>query len=312
MHPAFSVIFFTTASGAGYGLLALLGLLAPLGLLPAGRWFGFAGLALALGLITFGLLSSTFHLGHPERAWRALSQWRSSWLSREGIVAVATYLPAGLFGIGWVFLERVDGVFAIAGVLSALGAVATVGCTAMIYASLKPVPQWRSRWVLPGYLAFAAMTGALLLVALAGPFGATVPWLGYLAVAAVLVGLAVKLAYWRAIDGAAAVSTAESATGLGRLGGVHLLDPPNTEENYLMREMGYRVARKYAARLRRLALLFGFVAPALLIVMSIGTGAWPAGLLAALSAGLGMVIERWLFFAEARHTVQLYYGAREV
>src|SRR5690348_10761325 len=102
MHPAFSVILFTTASGAGYGLLLLIGLLAGTTLLPHGSWFGFAGLALALGLASFGLLASTFHLGHPERAWRAFSQWRSSWLSREGVASVATFLPAGLFGIAWI------------------------------------------------------------------------------------------------------------------------------------------------------------------------------------------------------------------
>lgn len=77
MHPAPSIIAFTTASGAGYGLLFLLAMTAPADLLPARRWFGLAALALALGLITFGLIGSLFHLGHPERAWRALSQWRS-------------------------------------------------------------------------------------------------------------------------------------------------------------------------------------------------------------------------------------------
>src|SRR5256885_1551665 len=106
MHPAFSVIIFTTASGAGYGLLALLGLGATLGLLPADFTFGLVAFGLALGLITGGLLSSTLHLGHPERAWRAFSQWRTSWLSREGVASVATYLPAGLFALGWVVWGR--------------------------------------------------------------------------------------------------------------------------------------------------------------------------------------------------------------
>jgi DMSO reductase anchor subunit len=103
MHPAFSVVFFTTATGAGYGLLALLGMLGGLGFIPANFWLGFVGMAVALGLVAAGLLSSTGHLGRPERAWRAFSQWRSSWLSREGMASVATFIPAGLFGIGWVF-----------------------------------------------------------------------------------------------------------------------------------------------------------------------------------------------------------------
>src|SRR5438309_5897561 len=104
MHPALSIVFFTTASGAGYGLLGLLGILAPLGILPADRAFGLVALALALGAVTGGLASSAAHLGHPERALRAFSQWRSSWLSREGVASVVTYIPAGLFAIGWVFL----------------------------------------------------------------------------------------------------------------------------------------------------------------------------------------------------------------
>src|SRR3546814_17976234 len=87
MHPAYSVVFFTTASGAGYGLLALMGLFGALGLLPPDPWLGAVGLGMALAAITAGLLSSTVHLGHPERAWRAFSQWRSSWLSREGVAA---------------------------------------------------------------------------------------------------------------------------------------------------------------------------------------------------------------------------------
>src|SRR5271165_2355947 len=81
MHPALSIVFFTTASGAGFALLLLLGLGAPLGLVPASASFGFAALAFAFLLAVAGLASSAFHLGRPERAWRAFSQWRSSWLS---------------------------------------------------------------------------------------------------------------------------------------------------------------------------------------------------------------------------------------
>src|SRR6266487_6970719 len=102
VHPALSVIVFTTASGIGYGLLAWVGLLAPIGALPLERRFGAVSLALAIGFITAGLLSSTIHLGHPERAWRAFSQWRSSWLSREGLAALATYVPALAFAVLWL------------------------------------------------------------------------------------------------------------------------------------------------------------------------------------------------------------------
>ena len=120
MHPAYSVIFFTTATGAGYGLLAPFGLAAGFGLLPADFGFALAGTAMAYVLIVAGLLSSTFHLGHPERAWRALSQWRSSWLSREGVLAIAAFGPTGLFAYGWVMLSETGGVYALAGLLGAV------------------------------------------------------------------------------------------------------------------------------------------------------------------------------------------------
>src|SRR3954454_18781981 len=136
MHPALSVILFTTASGAGYGLLALCGVLAPFGVLPEGPWFAVVTVGLAFALITAGLLSSTLHLGHPERAWRAMSQWRSSWLSREGVLSIATYVPAGFFAILWVGLGFVSSIF---GVLTLICALATLSATAMIYASLKPI-----------------------------------------------------------------------------------------------------------------------------------------------------------------------------
>src|ERR1700757_3462477 len=118
MHPALSIIFFTTSSGAGYALLMLLGLGAPLGLVPPSASFGFAAIAIAVLLAAGGLASSAFHLGRPERAWRAFSQWRSSWLSREGVFSVLTFLPVAIFGIGWGFFDTTGGLVGLWGVLA--------------------------------------------------------------------------------------------------------------------------------------------------------------------------------------------------
>ena len=145
MHPAYSVILFTTASGAGYGLLALLGLVGFNHGQASSLAFGLTAMVIALGLITVGLLSSTFHLGHPERAWRAFSQWRSSWLSREGVAAVITYVPALLFGLAWSGLIEAPGLIGPLGLLTAVMAMVTVFCTAKIYSTLTTIRAWNNR-----------------------------------------------------------------------------------------------------------------------------------------------------------------------
>jgi sulfite dehydrogenase (quinone) subunit SoeC len=312
MHPALSVIVFTTASGAGYGFLAWLGVWAVAGWLPAHRGFAAVSLALSLGAITVGLLSSTFHLGHPERAWRAFSQWRSSWLSREGVAAVATYAPALLFAFGWLIVGSTSGVWAAFGGLAALGAVITVGCTALIYQSLKPVQRWNNGWVLPNYLALAAMTGVLWLNAAMSAFGMSDAYLNLAAFLCIPLAGILKVRYWRFIDRMASQSDAGTATGLGALGSVRLLEAPHTSENYLTKEMGFQIARKHAAKLRMITLVAAFFLPQILTLAGILA---PVALVpfcaiaAAVIATLGVLIERWLFFAEAKHTVMLYYGA---
>jgi sulfite dehydrogenase (quinone) subunit SoeC len=312
MHPALSVIVFTTASGAGYGLLAWIGILLPTGLVPGDRGFGLLALANALILITAGLLCSTAHLGHPERAWRAFSQWRTSWLSREGVASLATYVPAGILGLAWIWLGRIDDATALCGLAAAVLATLTVFCTAMIYASLKTIRQWNDPWVPAVYLALAAMTGALWLNALVHMWGTARPDLDTIALVVTAIGLAAKLGYWRSIDTAKPRSTPETATGLAPRGGhVRFLESPHTEDNYLLQEMGYRIARKHARKLRRITLVLGFAAPALLTAVALAAGGPIATLSALLAAGAsiaGVFVERWLFFAEARHTVTLYYG----
>lgn len=312
MQPALSIIFFTTASGAGFGLLMLTGIAAPLGLLPSNPGFGVVTLLTAGLLAVAGLLSSTLHLGHPERAWRAFSQWRTSWLSREGVLSVTTFLPTAVFAIGWVIFGRLGGIVGLCGILAAALASGTVYCTAMIYRSLKPVRQWHNCWVVPSYLALGLMS-SLLLLDLIVRF-----WVRPHAIplaTLVVIGAAwwLKERYWRFIDTASAPSTAASATGLGQRGPVRMLEPPNTEENYLLREMGFHIARKHRLRLRLIARVAGFLVPLLATLAALfGFAPLPAAFVAVLSAALGLIVERWLFFAEAKHTVMLYYGAEAV
>jgi DMSO reductase anchor subunit len=312
MDPAYSVIVFTTASGAGYGLLIWLAIGSLLNLVPRTPVFGFFGLSMALALITMGLLTSALHLGRPERVWRAFSQWRTSWLSREGVASIVTYVPAGLLGVGWVSGEIVPGQIVIGAVLSVPCALATLWCTGMIYASLPTIRAWHQPLVAPVYLALGLATGGVLLTLLLSLYGVEARWIAAASAAAVLLGAILKWRYWLAIDAAKKPATAEAATGLGHLGTVQPLDPPHTQANFVMREMGYRVARRHAQRLRGIvaALLFvlPFAASLLLVLIDlppVGQAAIDA--LSTLSMALGVLTERWLFFAEAEHVVVVYY-----
>ena len=305
MHPAFSIIAFTTVSGFGYGLAALLGL----GLLDPQLISTKLAHVTALALISAGLMSSTLHLRNPQRAWRAFSQWKSSWLSREGVLAVATFVPLCISAYAAIFQSRH---VPVAGLLGTAGAIATVYCTSMIYASLKSVQAWHTPLTSACYLLFAGSSGSLLALVFAFAGGGETMALAVCGTVFLWAAWCAKLA-WRAnMLGAAPWSTPESATGLGHLGQVRLFLSPHGTDNYLTREMGFRVARKHAEKLFAIALLGGGVLPAALVLLALiggGQGGFVglAVLFAVVFHALGLLVERWLFFAEARHAVMNYY-----
>jgi len=290
MHPAPSVILFTTFSGLGFGLLFWLGIHPN----PPTGWVAFVFFAIAYLGAVGGLLASTFHLGHPERALKAFSQWKTSWLSREGICAVATLLIMALYGAGLVFFGAH---WAPLGWLGALGALATVFTTSMIYAQLKTVPRWK-HWTTPALFLLLSLGGGALL---AGNVRFALP---LLIIAGVLQAFA-----WFHGDGrfAASGTTMETATGLGHIGTVRAFEPPHTGTNYLMKEFIHVVGRKHALQLRVIALVLGFVVPVLMLLMTFHH--WNA-LVAVVSHIAGVLALRWLFFAQAEHVVGLYYGKR--
>jgi DMSO reductase anchor subunit len=304
MHPAYSVIFFTVASGMGFGLLALLGLAPLFGIEPVGA-LGWMGFVLALGACVAGLLSSTQHLGHPERAWRAFSQWRSSWLSREGVLAVATLATGGLYALLALFFGSV---ITWLGIVVAVLAIATIHATAMIYAQLKTVQRWNNGWTVAGYHAFALASGFLILSVILALLSSEPTSLSSFAVIALVVGGLIKFNWWRHGDNTPALSTPESATGLGHIGEVRMFEPPHTGSNYLLKEMGFKIGRKHRTKLRRLIILLGFGGPLVLCLVSMsGILQAPLLVLALVAHLTGMLMERWLFFAEAEHSVMTYY-----
>jgi DMSO reductase anchor subunit len=306
MHPALSVIVFTSVSGLGYGLAAVLGL----GFLdPAALSTKLAHLV-ALAMVAGGLLSSTLHLHNPQRAWRAFSQWRSSWLSREGVLAVASFVPL-LSGAALSVLQ--SRYSPLVGIISAIACACTVYCTAMIYASLKSVQAWDTPLTPAAYLLLSASGGCLLgaLFGLLG--GGDMRLLLAVGVLLLVAAWAVKILWRQRATNEPPLSNPETATGLGHIGKVRLFEKPHSNDNYLTREMGFRVARKHADKLFTIAILAGGAAPALLALLLIlfggqGTLAVIVAALAVLIHAFGVLVERWLFFAEARHAVMNYYG----
>jgi DMSO reductase anchor subunit len=290
MHPAPSVILFTSLSGVGFGLLFFLGL----GMPASTGLNAFIFYAIAYVFAVGGLLFSTFHLGHPERALKAFTQWRSSWLSREAWLAVLALCVTGIGACAQIFFETRITVVSYAGAALCL---LTVFSTAMIYRQLATVPRWHTPMTPVLFLTYAIAGGALL----SGQIDIAQPVLGLLG--------ALQIFAWIQGDGAFARSgsTLNTATGLGDTGSVRAFEPPHTGTNYLLQEFVYVVGRKHAAKLRLIAIILLSGLPIVLLVLPFNH---MFAALAVLTHVAGVLVSRWLFFAQAEHVVGLYYGKR--
>lgn len=308
MNPPWSMILFTTLAGAAQGLLvALVGVdlaqAAGLVQVPAALWP--AGALLVLALAGVGLVAASFHLGRPMRAWRAASMWRTSWLSREVIL-----LPAFMAAVfAWGAAHWVGAPTVLPGVLAALLALALYVCTGMIYGAVKAIPEWATPMTPFNYAVLGLGSGWLLASALAAAMAPGIaPPLATMALAAIVLGAITRGAVlWRNLN-RVPKTTLQTAIGVrhprivqkaqGAMGGSF-----NTREYFHGRTPGFVRGMRWAAA------LLGFVLPAAAVAAITAGGSAPAAALGALFAVqfLGLVAERWSFFAEGQHTQNLYY-----
>jgi len=321
MHPAFSIIFLTTLIGAGQGLfLALYSgqLYSVFKLLPGENPnFYVAGSLLALLLLVAGLVSSFFHLGRPERAWRTASRWRTSWMSREVIVLPAFMGSVAAWGLihylGWnpVVVTFSENIAIDMSLL--LGAVATLLCftlflcTGMIYACIRMLQEWATPLTVINYTLLGGSSGFILATVFAAWQGSGMIWF--------FGGWSVILTALAFITRAASLfrnarlkrkSTLQTAIGIrhahieqkaqGSMGGSF-----NTREYFHGASQGKYKSVKWAFLL--------LVFPLPLILVSVGLGSHTFGLLLAafLVQYIGLLMERWFFFAQANHPQNLYY-----
>jgi DMSO reductase anchor subunit len=315
MKPAFSVVFLTTLSGAGQGLLiALFGveLAVRLGFIAASstppQMFFVLGAALAVALGGLGLLASFFHLGHPERAWRAIAMWRTSWLSRECLALPAFLACAFAYGVAHWFGSPWS--LAI-GALGVLASAVLFVCTSMIYACLRFLQEWATPLTMVNFVLLGCASGFTLATACAAWLAPSlVTGLAVCAGVLTLAGCASRVASLVRNARLRPKSTVQSATGI-KSAKLEQKSRGFTAGAFNLREFFHGKTPQTLQRIKWTFLVGAFAVPLVLIVLggsvpSIVASFW---LLCAACAVqyAGLVAERWFFFAEARHPQNLYY-----
>jgi len=324
VRPEPSVILLTTLIGAGQGLFVAIftaHALALFDLVPAADGTGFDAWAsvIALLLTGAGLVASFFHLGRPERGWRAIAQWRTSWLSREVIVLPAFMFAVFLYAmVQWAgyrpVLLRLPAGIAIdlattLGLAATLLALALFVCTGMIYACLRFLREWHSPLTVVNFVLLGCASGFTLAAAVSAASAPQLTTLfAWYALVFTLLGLAGR--------GAALVrnrrlkpkSTLQTAIGIKH--------PRIVQKSMGFQAGSFNTREFFHGRapgtlrwVRWAFLLAAFAVPALLLAMSLAASS-TALLAPAFAIQLaGLVAERWFFFAEANHPQNLYYQA---
>ncbi len=289
MHPAPSIILFTVLSGFGFGLTSIVGLLQFLNQISMVDIIIFSSMGLFFS--TIGLISSFFHLANKKNAIKSMSQWQTSWLSREAISSIFC-LSIVVGNIGWIFVQNMY--ISEVGIILFLLSLITVFTTSMIYAQLKTVPSWNNM-LTPTLFIFAALAGGSILIT------------DHASLVLLLIFAVLQVLFWYIADRSFIdiETTVGTALGFSKNEDIRAFDAAHTNRNYLLNEMIYKVARKHAVKIRYISFFAAFVLPMSLIL--IFPGNFSVSVLIIASHLVGIYFSRWLFFAEAKHSVSFYY-----
>ncbi len=308
MHPSKSIIFFTVISGTGYGIF--IGLLFNILFIEISYSLNYK---LFISLVSFlmivlGLLSSTLHLGHPERAWRAFSQWKSSWLSREGLVSVITFFPMVLFYYFWI--NNINGyVFLL--IILCIFSLLTIFCTGQMYATLKTIPSWNNSLVTPIYIFNGITVGSLFVYSINFYFNYNIFLYEKFIIITIILNLLLKISYWILIRQKSNTNI-QTAVGI-KSKNISFFEGPHTGKNYLTTEMINKSNNKKNNFLRLTFCILTFIIP-LYMINQYSTLIADQFILKLsmifvfILALVGMIIERYLFFIQSKHVVGFYYG----
>ncbi len=308
MHPALAVIFLTLFSGGGFGLMALVATVNDLqidgGLNPLQTT---VAVLLSLVFVTIGMLSSTAHLANPRNAWRAFTRWRTSWLAREGVFAVLFYPFAAAYLV-WIYFTGAPSAPAglvMASLAGVIGLI-TIFCQGMIYATLRTIRQWNTPLVPVNFYAMGLASGATVLALVRIALGGKAGFLAGTAMALIVAVAVLKGIYYFWI-GKPSGPTIHTATGFNRFS-VRLLDQGHTFGTFLTEEFGHRLPRERALGMKVVMYLLAVMIPLAALAIVVTDASSVAAAVAAVSVVAGIGVERWLFFVEAQHVVNLYHG----
>lgn len=306
MKPALSIVLFTTIAGSAQGVAVVLAAatlagVAPAGALPLMLWA-------VTGMLLAALAASFFHLGHPLRAWRAVLMWRTSWMSREVVL-----LPAFIGIVGaWALLSTIITMqVATSQVLAWLviaGAFLLWYCTAMIYACIRFIQEWAHPLTIINYMTLGLASGVVTSGALAVLAGEDefATMLGGWALAATAGAWFTRMLSLRRNSRLKPKSTVQSATGINS-DRVVQKSMGMTGGSFNTREFFHGASMHAFRRAKAGFQVLAFAIPIALVVWAMMTGSGLAWLLAFVFQALGLVTERWFFFAQARHPQNIYY-----
>jgi sulfite dehydrogenase (quinone) subunit SoeC len=309
------MMLFTVLAGAAQGLVvALFGVEAAraLGLAVVPDAMLLVGLAITLVFGACGLAAATFHLGHPMRAWRAAAMWRTSWLSREVIVLPA-FLGAVLAWVGLLVLKSPGLSPLLPAAAAAVLSLALFVCTGMIYAAIKAMHAWATPLTPLNFALIGLASGGTLACALAALWAAPaatalLPSLAGWTLACTLLAAVGRITTLRRSLRGAMPSTLQSALGI-RHPRIALMAAGTLAPGFNEREFEHGRSAATLARVRWAAAIAGFAGPAAVLALPALHRPLPLLLAFAVQIG-GLLAERWHFFAEARHTQNLYTAGR--
>ena len=314
MHPAFSLIFFTAMAGMAQGMVMSLLVLHLAGDPLPNHFMNYLAFPIILLLLAGGLLASFFHLGHPERAWRAILMWRTSWLSRE-VLVMPSFIALSV--LAYIYSWQLGSIPNWLWLLLGIFAVLLWVCTAMIYQCIRFIQEWAHPVTMVNFIALGFVSGWFLLMTLFAIWSAWLPdqaivtpqnlagvtgFTGFL----LMLSLTLKLWIWKRNRSLKPKSSLRSATGIQQ-GPVRQISMGMMGGSFNTREFFHRQSNFFVANVRKIAFFGAYLIPVTLLVIAASQVSLNFIIVAFLVHLLGLMAERWLFFAESSHPQNLYY-----